>query len=126
MSERPSALTCPECGGALRPVAGTAPLQYRCHIGHLFGGSELSPAQLQLLEKALDTASRVLNERIELARQMAENAKTNGHVHNGRYWQKVQAEAEAQAEAIRSALTAAQPNGGNGGRRDQTEPEPVG
>ena len=35
--ERPIAFSCPECGGALKPVPGTGLRQYGCHIGHRFG-----------------------------------------------------------------------------------------
>ena len=103
--ERPSALTCPECGGALRIVNGAPSLQYRCHIGHVFGGSELLPAQAEMVEKALHTAERVLKERVELLRRMTEDARTAGRRHGVRYWEKKQAEAQKQVDAIRQVLT---------------------
>jgi two-component system chemotaxis response regulator CheB len=102
--ERPYALTCPECGGALRTAANGAGLQYRCHIGHIFGAAEMLPAQLETLEKALDVAQRVLNERIELARSMIAHATAGGRSHGIRYWQKLQAEAEGHVAAIRRIL----------------------
>jgi two-component system chemotaxis response regulator CheB len=111
MEERPIALTCPECGGAVRKD-GAAALQYRCHIGHVFGAAEMLPAQLEMLEKALDTAQRVLNERIELARHMIEHATAAGRGHSVRYWQKLQAEAEQHIEAIRAILSPATETGG--------------
>ena len=62
------------------------------------------PAQFGLLEKALDTAQRVLNERIELARQMAEDARSAGRSYGVQYWERVRAEAEQQVDAIRRVL----------------------
>ena len=102
--QRPLALTCPDCGGTLRKTGDGPAAQFRCHIGHVFSGGELSPAQIGLLEKALDTARRVLNERIELARQMADNSRTAGRQHISRHWDSVRAEAEEQVDAIRRVL----------------------
>ncbi|MFZ3236424.1 MAG: chemotaxis protein CheB [Stellaceae bacterium] len=105
MPERPFALTCPDCGGALRRTGNGPAAQYRCHIGHVFAGRELLPAQLELIEKALDVAQRVLNERVELARQMVESARAGGWADSLRHWERVQAEAEQQSEAIRQVLS---------------------
>jgi two-component system chemotaxis response regulator CheB len=105
--ERPFALTCPDCGGALRRTGNGPGAQYRCHIGHVFGGRELLPAQVEIIEKALDTAERVLNERIELSRQLAESSRAAGRTHGERYWQRVQTEAEQQVDAIRQVLAGA-------------------
>jgi two-component system chemotaxis response regulator CheB len=105
MSERPSALTCPECGGALRQIESGPNAQYRCHIGHVFAGSELLPAQAEMVEKALHSAERVLRERVELLRRMAEDARNSGRHQGVRYWERRQAEAEKQAAAIRQVLS---------------------
>ena len=51
-------------------------------------------------------AQRVLNERVELSRRMVEDAKANGRRHSIRYWQRLQAETEKQADAIRQVLAA--------------------
>jgi two-component system chemotaxis response regulator CheB len=70
--DRPSALTCPECGGAVsRQESGTLP-QYRCHIGHVFTAETMLAAQFDELEKTLASAFTSLKERAELCRQMAE------------------------------------------------------
>jgi two-component system, chemotaxis family, protein-glutamate methylesterase/glutaminase len=101
MPEQPLALTCPECGGTLRKSGNGAGAQYRCHIGHIFGAGELLPAQLELIEKAFDVVQRVLNGRIELSRQMVEDSRAAGRSYGQRYWERVHAEAEQQADAIR-------------------------
>ncbi|MBV8737024.1 MAG: chemotaxis protein CheB [Alphaproteobacteria bacterium] len=107
MPERPYALTCPECGGTMRKIGNGTAAQFRCHIGHIFGAREMMPAQLELLEKALDVAQRVLNERIELSHQMAEDSRAAGRKYGLQYWERVRAEAEQQVDAIRRVL----PNG---------------
>jgi two-component system, chemotaxis family, protein-glutamate methylesterase/glutaminase len=111
MPERPIALTCPECGGALRKSVNGAAVQYRCHTGHIYGGGELLPAQIEMLEKALDAAQRVLNERVELAQQMMEEARSRGRRHGLHYWERVHAEAEKQADAISQVLPELAGNG---------------
>jgi two-component system, chemotaxis family, protein-glutamate methylesterase/glutaminase len=102
--ESPLALTCPECGGALRKSGSGSAAQYRCHIGHIFGARELPPAQLDVLEKALGAAHRMLNERIEFAREMVEDSRSHGRPHGLRYWQRVRDEAEQQIDAIRQVM----------------------
>jgi two-component system, chemotaxis family, protein-glutamate methylesterase/glutaminase len=104
MPESPLALTCPECGGTVRKIGNGTAAQFRCHIGHIFGAQELIPAQLELLEKALDVVQRVLNERIELSRQMAEDVRTAGRTYGVQYWERVRAEAQQQVDAIRRVL----------------------
>jgi hypothetical protein len=49
----------------------------------------------------------VLNEWIELSRQMVESARAAGRRHGLRYWERMQAEAEKQADAIRQVLSGA-------------------
>lgn len=100
--ERPFTLSCPDCGGALRPIPNSQFLQYRCHIGHRVAAPEMVPAQMETLEKAINVAIRVLNEQAELARQMIENAR--GAPYKVAYWQRLQAEAEEQAGTLRHFL----------------------
>ena len=76
--ERPIALTCPECGGALRETGGTAIKEYRCHTGHRFGPKEVLDGQIEEVEHAFGVAERVLNERVELCRHMAADARAGG------------------------------------------------
>ena len=102
--ERPSALTCPECGGALREVEGAAVKQYRCHVGHRFGAEEVLAGQDGEVERALVVAMRVLNERIELCRRMAENARAGGRTLSIEHWNGLRAEAEEQFAVVRRVL----------------------
>lgn len=106
--ERPIALTCPDCGGALREVAGSAVKQYRCHIGHGFGAEEIAAGQVEKLEHAVSLAIRVLNERAELCRGMAENANAGGRSLGVVHWRRLQREAEEQLSVLQRFL-AAQP-----------------
>ena len=94
--ERPVALTCPECGGAMRR-SGNGPVEeFRCHTGHRFGVGEVADGQRSALEEALVTAVRVLNERAELCRQMMDNASAAGRDMGVAYWQRLKREADEQ------------------------------
>ncbi len=99
--EQPVALTCPECGGALREVEGTTVKQYRCHIGHAFGVEEVAAGQAEKVENAIGVAIRVLNERVELCRDMAKSASDAGRTMGVAYWRRLQDEAEEQLAVLR-------------------------
>ena len=102
--ERPTAFSCPECGGALRPISSVALKQYGCHIGHRFGTTELVESQSEGIEKGINVAVRMLNEQAEFARQMIESAR-DAPLDNGLvYWERLQVQAEEQIEALRRFL----------------------
>lgn len=119
--ERPTALTCPECGGALREVEGTAIKQYRCHIGHRFGPEEVLDGQIEEVDHAVGVAVRVLNERIELCRHMSENARTGGRTMGVTHWERLKKEAQDELQVLRQFLTRAptRPSAENGDIRAQ-------
>jgi two-component system, chemotaxis family, protein-glutamate methylesterase/glutaminase len=102
--ERPVALTCPECGGALREVEGTAVKQYRCHTGHGFGAEEVLDGQIEEVDHALGVALRVLNERIELCRRMTEDARAGGRSLGLAHWDRLKHEAEEQFQVLQQFL----------------------
>jgi len=69
--DRPTALTCPDCGGALSPEFSGTLLQYRCHIGHLLTAETMFAAKSTELEIKLASCLAMLNEYAELCRQIA-------------------------------------------------------
>ena len=103
--ERPVAFTCPECGGALRETGGGAVKQYRCHIGHRFAAEEVLTGQLEAVDHAVGVAVRVLNERIELCRHMAENARLGGRTMGIDHWRRLEKEAEEELAVLQRFLT---------------------
>jgi two-component system chemotaxis response regulator CheB len=68
---KPSALTCPECGGTLWQIDEATPPRYRCHTGHAFGPETLNAAVDHSVERTLWEAIRALREKIALAKQRA-------------------------------------------------------
>jgi two-component system chemotaxis response regulator CheB len=98
--ERPVALTCPECGGAMRRTGDGPTAEFRCHTGHYFGAGEVAEGQRSALEEALVVAVRVLNERVELCRQMRESARSAGRDMGVAYWERLKQEADEQLEVL--------------------------
>jgi two-component system, chemotaxis family, protein-glutamate methylesterase/glutaminase len=73
--DRPGALTCPECGGALTREENGSLLQFRCHIGHVLTAETMLAAHFDALETKLAACLVALNERAELLREMSETAR---------------------------------------------------
>lgn len=73
--ERPTAITCPECGGALQASEDGEILKFGCHIGHSYTAEIMATAQFDEMERTMRAAVRFLNERAEFCLQMAEHAR---------------------------------------------------
>jgi two-component system chemotaxis response regulator CheB len=76
--DKPVALTCPECGGALRREQDGTMLQFRCHIGHVLTAETMLAAQFDVLEAKLAACLVTLKERAELCLEMIEAARAQG------------------------------------------------
>src|SRR5262245_48705253 len=74
----PTALICPDCGGALAQVSGEGRLRFRCQIGHAVTADILEENKLHAVEDAVRTALRIMEERITLVRRMARDADAAG------------------------------------------------
>jgi two-component system chemotaxis response regulator CheB len=64
--------TCPECNGSIWQVDNSEPLRFRCHTGHSFTADTFLAEQTQNLEKALWSATRIMEEKVMFLRQMSE------------------------------------------------------
>jgi two-component system chemotaxis response regulator CheB len=102
--ERPITFSCPECGGALRLKRKNGLQELGCHVGHRFGATELLEAQYEGVEKGIYVALRMLNEQAEFARRMIESARDAPLDNALVYWERLQFQAEEQAEALRNFL----------------------
>jgi two-component system chemotaxis response regulator CheB len=76
--EQPLSLSCPECGGVLRPDNQGDIRRYRCHIGHMLTAETVLAAQFDLLESKLGGSMALLNERADLCKILAEDARSRG------------------------------------------------
>jgi two-component system chemotaxis response regulator CheB len=96
----PVALTCPECGGALKESRMDSLPYYTCHIGHRFAGPDMDRAQFQMMEQALEIALRALNERAALCQRMSAAAEQKGQALTARRWAQTSQEVAARAETL--------------------------
>jgi len=101
---RPVAVTCPDCGGALRQSKLGTLAQFRCHIGHVYTAEVMITAQFAALEQSLGMAMRSLNERGELCRQMAELSGAGPMSPAIRAWEAAEKEAKDQARLLEEVL----------------------
>lgn len=120
---RISKLTCPDCHGALWELHDDEILRYRCHVGHAFSADSLTEGQSQMLEVALWSAVRALEERMILARRIVERARKANHLRAAQLFETRAREAEEHSTVLRQVLLneqkreladeLMQPNGGN-------------
>ena len=99
-----SRLTCPDCHGALWEISDEDMLRYRCHVGHAFSADSLGEGQGEMLETALWSAVRALEEQMMLARRIVERARKSNHVRAVDTFEKRAQEAEAHSSTIRRLL----------------------
>lgn len=110
----PSGLTCPDCGGALWQVEEQRLVRYQCHVGHQYAPDNLDAAQRDIVDGALWSAVRVLEEHAELKMRMAERAAAGGLRVVSEGFAEGARDAHEQARQIRAVLFA--PANGNGNR----------
>ena len=100
----PSGLTCPDCGGALWEIHDDALTRYRCHVGHQYSQDGLDAEQADAVESALWSAVRVLEERADLRKRMADRAEESGLERVAIGFSDSARESQRQAHRIRELL----------------------
>lgn len=69
--------SCPACNGALWQVGeSNEPLRFRCHVGHSFTAESVLAEQTRSLENTLWSALRLMEEKVMLARNMAQRRQS--------------------------------------------------
>jgi len=101
-----SGLTCPDCGGALWEVIEGRLVRYQCHVGHQYATENLDVEQRNLVDGALWTAVRVLEEHAELKMRMATRAERGGMPTVAEGFAEGARDAREQARQIKSLLLA--------------------
>jgi len=101
----PSAMTCPDCGGALWEIEEGKLTRYRCHVGHQYSGAGLDAGQSDVVEAALWTAVRALEEHADLRSRMSRRADTAGLSIVATSFAETAVQAHTQAQIIRDLLT---------------------
>lgn len=104
---KPSAFSCPDCGGVLWEIGEHPTLvRYRCRVGHALSPETLSVAQDDKLEEALWTALKTLEESARLAKRLAETQHEKGQEWMRARFEERERDARERAEVIRRALIA--------------------
>jgi two-component system, chemotaxis family, protein-glutamate methylesterase/glutaminase len=99
-----SRLTCPDCHGALWEITDEEILRYRCHVGHAYSAEALSEGQTDMLEVALWSAVRALEEQVVLARRIVERARKSNQSRAVRAFEQRAQEAEEHSSVLRQLL----------------------
>lgn len=100
--DHPVAVTCPDCGGALRQTMLGTLKQFRCHIGHVYTGEAMLDGQFRTMEQSIEAALRSLNERAELCREMAERPGIEPSA--AKLWREAVEEAQERSRTLRGLL----------------------
>jgi two-component system chemotaxis response regulator CheB len=100
----PSALTCPECGGALWERRVDSVMRYSCHVGHGYTGETLEDQYVREVEAALWTAMRHLMESAELHRRLATRMRESGPAERAADYEQRAVDTERRAQVIRDLL----------------------
>jgi len=103
-STKVSALTCPECHGTLFELDEEGVLHFRCRVGHAYSAEHLLEAQSDVLEAAIWTAMRSLEENNDLLRRMSLRAKKGGRGKSAEFFESKLRENESQINVLREAL----------------------
>ena len=88
-------------------------LRYRCHVGHAFSAESLGEGQTQMLEVALWSAVRALEEKMVLARRIVERARRANHVRSAVLFERRAREAEEHSSVLRRLLLTSQKGNGD-------------
>ena len=99
-----SRLTCPDCHGALWEMYDDEILRFRCHVGHAFSAESLSEGQGQMLEVALWSAVRALEEQMMLAKRIVERARAANFTRAVQLFERRAEQAETHSSTIRQLL----------------------
>lgn len=101
--ERPVAITCPDCGGALNASEEGTIIKFGCHIGHTYTADIMAPAHFDKMERVLRSAVRFLNERAAFCLQMAEHTRFTSP-ETSTAWQAASKQAQDRAYKLRDLV----------------------
>jgi two-component system chemotaxis response regulator CheB len=100
----PAPYTCPECHGTLWEAPEEQFLTFRCRVGHAYSGDALFGHQGEVLEAAMWTALRSLEEHAALSRRLAARASDRSQPRSARIFTEEATHSERHARVIREAL----------------------
>jgi len=101
---QPSAFSCPDCGGVLWQIEDGEYTRFRCRVGHAYSPESMLGAQADVLEEALWTAMKTLDESARLAKRLAAAERERGHIWMVERFEQREREARDRADVIRRFL----------------------
>jgi two-component system chemotaxis response regulator CheB len=104
-NETQISLACPECNGSLYEQKEGDMAHFICHVGHAFSPQSLSEAHKEVLERALWTAVRTLNERVMMHRQFLRRERNGAEEILFKRFQESAAGAERDVELLRDIIS---------------------
>jgi two-component system chemotaxis response regulator CheB len=102
----PSPYSCPECGGVLWQLKDGELMRFRCRVGHAYTSDTLTSEQARVVEHALWSALRALEEQAAVRRRMAERAGRQGMIATAERYHNRARELDAQAQQVRNLVLA--------------------
>ncbi|NGM46394.1 chemotaxis protein CheB [Rhodobacter sp. SGA-6-6] len=101
---KPTALTCPDCGGVLSEMLGDKSVRFRCQVGHAYDGKTLMTRQEHEVDEAMRVALRIIEERAALVERMGRDASTTGRAGMAETYETRAAEYRSYADVLRTAV----------------------
>jgi two-component system, chemotaxis family, protein-glutamate methylesterase/glutaminase len=103
-----SVFSCPDCGGGLWEMTSQGNTRYRCHVGHAYSENGLLASMEATTESALWTAMRIIEERRNLLKKLADKESMNGSkTAAARYKQRIK-ELSLQIDQLKKVLFSSQ------------------
>ena len=104
---RPSAFSCPDCGGVLWEINDGDYIRFRCRVGHAFSPESMLAGQNEVLEQALWAALKTLEETARMSNRLAATERGRGHGWMAARFEEREKDARQRADAIRKFLMSA-------------------
>jgi two-component system chemotaxis response regulator CheB len=101
---KPSPYSCPDCGGVLWVINDDEFTRFRCRVGHAFAPETMLGAQQEMLEEALWSAVKTLEETVLLSSRLAAAERKRGHDWMAERFERKERDARAHVEVIRRYL----------------------
>ena len=99
-----TALTCPDCGGAIWEFDKESVLQFRCHVGHVYSADSFVEEQGKAVEVAMWTALRALEEKEMLLNRLATRSRDRKAMMSAQHFEKAAQQVSEKADLIRRAI----------------------
>jgi two-component system chemotaxis response regulator CheB len=102
---------CPDCGGNMWETEENGVHSFRCRVGHAFAMQTLVAKHGEMVEEALWTAYRALEERAGMSRRLARRLEERGRGESAGRFERQADAAARQAEQLKTILDAVSATG---------------